>query len=98
MTSKAAEAERIAGNPLLEGLMTYAPLPGIADEMVSPDGSIRPAWQKLLSALGRMDETELANRFARADRYLSAMPACSTAPTARTPAASAPGRCPIFPS
>ncbi|MBB3977411.1 putative circularly permuted ATP-grasp superfamily protein/putative alpha-E superfamily protein [Rhizobium azooxidifex] len=70
MTSKAAEAERIAGNPLLEGLMTYAPLPGIADEMVSPDGSIRPAWQKLLSALGRMDETELANRFARADRYL----------------------------
>ncbi|WP_183805446.1 circularly permuted type 2 ATP-grasp protein [Mycoplana azooxidifex] len=50
--------------------MTYAPLPGIADEMVSPDGSIRPAWQKLLSALGRMDETELANRFARADRYL----------------------------
>ncbi|WP_412178781.1 circularly permuted type 2 ATP-grasp protein [Rhizobium sp. TRM96647] len=60
----------MAGNPLLEGLMTYAPLPGIADEMVSPDGSIRPAWQKLLSALGRMDETELANRFARADRYL----------------------------
>ncbi len=70
MTSKAAEAERIAGNPLLEGLMNYAPLPGIADEMVSPDGSIRPAWQKLLAALGRMDEAELANRFARADRYL----------------------------
>ena len=70
MTSTAAEAERIDGNPVLEGLMKYAPLPGIADEMVAPDGTVRPVWQPLLSALRRMDETELASRFARADRYL----------------------------
>ncbi|NVP55736.1 circularly permuted type 2 ATP-grasp protein [Rhizobium sp. DBTS2] len=50
--------------------MKYAPLPGIADEMVAPDGTVRPVWQPLLSALRRMDETELASRFARADRYL----------------------------
>lgn len=70
MTSTAAEAERIDGNPVLEGLMKYAPLPGIADEMVAPDGTVRPVWQPLLSALRRMDEAELASRFARADRYL----------------------------
>ncbi len=29
-----------------------------------------PVWQRLLSTLGRLDETDLANRFARADRYL----------------------------
>lgn len=48
----------------------YQPLTGIADEMVAADGSVRPVWKPLLAALNRMDEAELANRFARADRYL----------------------------
>nr|WP_244938017.1 circularly permuted type 2 ATP-grasp protein [Sinorhizobium sojae] len=48
----------------------YRALPGVADEMLDPNGNVRPVWQRLLSTLGRMDETELANRFARADRYL----------------------------
>lgn len=48
----------------------YRALPGIADEMLDPQGNVRPVWQRLLATLGRLDETELANRFARADRYL----------------------------
>ncbi|QRM57030.1 circularly permuted type 2 ATP-grasp protein [Sinorhizobium sp. BG8] len=38
--------------------------------MVDTNGSVRPVWRRLLSAIEKMDETELANRFARADRYL----------------------------
>nr|WP_257312125.1 circularly permuted type 2 ATP-grasp protein [Shinella pollutisoli] len=48
----------------------YAPLPGVADEMIDADGAVRPVWRHFLAALGRMDQTELAGRFARADRYL----------------------------
>lgn len=48
----------------------YRALPGIADEMLDAQGNVRPVWQRLLSTLGRLDETDLANRFARADRYL----------------------------
>ena len=48
----------------------YRALPGIADEMLDREGNVRPVWQRLLATLGRLDETELANRFARADRYL----------------------------
>ncbi len=48
----------------------YRALPGIADEMLDQEGNVRPVWQRLLATLGRLDETELANRFARADRYL----------------------------
>ncbi|OJF96629.1 circularly permuted type 2 ATP-grasp protein [Pararhizobium antarcticum] len=58
--------DRIASDPVFG----YAALPGIADEMLDTHGNVRPVWQHLLATIGRMDETELANRFARADRYL----------------------------
>jgi len=48
----------------------YAPLPGIADEMVDNSGAIRPVWQRFLAHLNLMPERDLAERFARADRYL----------------------------
>ena len=48
----------------------YAPLPGIADEMVDNSGAIRPVWQRFLAHLNLMPEKDLAERFARADRYL----------------------------
>ena len=60
------DGNRHAGDPLLG----YHALPGIADEMLDISGHVRPVWQHLLSALGQMSETDLANRFARADRYL----------------------------
>ncbi|MBB6483809.1 circularly permuted type 2 ATP-grasp protein [Rhizobium lusitanum] len=48
----------------------YSALPGVADEMVDNTGAVRPVWQNLRSALSRMSEQELTERFARADRYL----------------------------
>ena len=55
-----------AGDPIF----AYRPLPGIADEMVDNTGAVRPVWQKLVTALSRMSKEEIAERFARADRYL----------------------------
>src|SRR6218665_3046230 len=65
-TEAAKEQNRITDDPVFG----YRALPGIADEMVDINGNVRPVWQHLLANIGRMDETELSNRFARADRYL----------------------------
>ncbi|OOG72500.1 circularly permuted type 2 ATP-grasp protein [Sinorhizobium sp. A49] len=62
----AADRQGIDDDPVFG----YRALPGIADEMLDAQGNVRPVWQRLLSTLGRLDDTELANRFARADRYL----------------------------
>jgi uncharacterized circularly permuted ATP-grasp superfamily protein len=48
----------------------YAPLPGVPDEMVAPDGTIRPHWMPLLTSLAALGPGELQHRFATADRYL----------------------------
>lgn len=48
----------------------YSALPGVADEMVGNNGAVRPVWQKFLAALSELPAKELAERFARADRYL----------------------------
>lgn len=58
--------DRIGDDPVFG----YRALPGIADEMLDTHGNVRPVWRHFLSSIGRMDETELSNRFARADRYL----------------------------
>ncbi len=66
-TAEAMRSEnRIGGDPVFG----YRALPGIADEMLDTQGNVRPVWQHFLASIGRMDETELSNRFARADRYL----------------------------
>ncbi|MCZ4091472.1 circularly permuted type 2 ATP-grasp protein [Sinorhizobium psoraleae] len=64
-TAEATEQDRLD-----DPVFGYRALPGVADEMLDPHGNVRPVWQRLLSTLGRLDETDLANRFARADRYL----------------------------
>ena len=66
-TAQATRREDRIGNDPVFG---YRALPGIADEMLDTQGNVRPVWQHFLASIGRMDETELANRFARADRYL----------------------------
>ncbi|MCA0339739.1 MAG: circularly permuted type 2 ATP-grasp protein, partial [Proteobacteria bacterium] len=63
-------AERRAASAAKEPAHAYAPLPEVADEMVDTEGKVRPVWRHFLNALGRMDEADLAGRFARADRYL----------------------------
>ncbi len=46
----------------------YAPLPGIPDEFIGPDGKQRPHWTRLLEALALMGAEEVAQSFAAADK------------------------------
>ncbi len=48
----------------------YRLLPGVPDEMIDPSGTIRPGWDKLMSAFDALGPTELSSRFERADQYL----------------------------
>ena len=48
----------------------YRPLPGIVDEMMDADGSVRAHWRPLLSELATLGTDEINRRFAAADRYL----------------------------
>jgi uncharacterized circularly permuted ATP-grasp superfamily protein/uncharacterized alpha-E superfamily protein len=48
----------------------YQLQPGVPDEMIDPDGNIRPGWSELMSAFDRLGPAELAARFERADQYL----------------------------
>jgi uncharacterized circularly permuted ATP-grasp superfamily protein/uncharacterized alpha-E superfamily protein len=50
--------------------LDYRPLAGAPDEMLGPDGVVRPVWQHFLKRLSAMDEVELERRTDRADRYL----------------------------
>jgi uncharacterized circularly permuted ATP-grasp superfamily protein/uncharacterized alpha-E superfamily protein len=70
MAKKQVAKANDKGRPEQDPVAGYRALPGVADEMLDPHGNVRPVWQRLLATLGRMHETELANRFARADRYL----------------------------
>ncbi len=48
----------------------YRLIPGVPDEMVGPDGTIRPAWTGLIEGLDDLGHEEMATRFERADQYL----------------------------
>ena len=52
----------------------YRPGPGIHDEFVGPDSASRGvwngAWPRLLDRLGAFSETEIATRFASAERHI----------------------------
>lgn len=57
--------------PDLARLLAAYPLrPGIADELLQPDGSLRPVWAPLLELLAQETPEGLAARFARGDQYL----------------------------
>jgi uncharacterized circularly permuted ATP-grasp superfamily protein/uncharacterized alpha-E superfamily protein len=54
-------------NALLAG---YRPLPGVHDELVGPDGQIRPHWEPFLSEWCALSPDELTQRFGLADRHV----------------------------
>ncbi|PZU23261.1 MAG: hypothetical protein DI589_08760 [Shinella sp.] len=56
--------------PEASATLSYRAIPGVADEMLDTAGNVRPVWQPMLAALGRMSAHERGERFARADRYL----------------------------
>nr|WP_246714996.1 circularly permuted type 2 ATP-grasp protein [Aestuariivirga litoralis] len=48
----------------------YRALDGTPDELIGPEGQIRPAWAPLIAALESMTPADLAHRISRGTRYL----------------------------
>ena len=48
----------------------YAALPGLPDELLAPDGSMRPAWHRFLCHLAGLTDAEIAARLAAAGRHI----------------------------
>lgn len=58
---------RSSADRLLAG---YRPLDGVPDELMAPDGTVRPAWRAFIDAISAMTPAELDMRKARGDQYL----------------------------
>jgi len=48
----------------------YTPTPGVYDEMMAADGSIRPHWRRFLTGLESLAEAELTRRWDTAQRLI----------------------------
>ena len=48
----------------------YCVQPGMADELIAPDGTMRPVWQSFMQALSAMTDADRTARFARGAQYL----------------------------
>lgn len=48
----------------------YHPLAGAADEMMAPDGTVRPVWRPFIHHLTGLAAADVQQRFARGDEYL----------------------------
>jgi uncharacterized circularly permuted ATP-grasp superfamily protein/uncharacterized alpha-E superfamily protein len=70
LTEPAKEPEKSSGLALEQLLAGYRALPGVHDEMMSPDGEVRDHWRGLLAGLAALGSEELDRRFAAAARYL----------------------------
>ena len=57
-------------DPVARLLAGYRPPPGVADELLDPEGRLRPVWGPFVRHLARLSPEELARRFARGDQYL----------------------------
>ena len=64
------ERERIRDEGHDRLLRSYRETAGRADELIFPDGSLRPVWSGLIDHLARLAPREVEMRFARGDRYL----------------------------
>ncbi|SDK06797.1 circularly permuted type 2 ATP-grasp protein [Aliiruegeria lutimaris] len=56
--------------PLDQLLSDYVPQEGVPDELLGPDGEVRPVWAGFVKRLASMPDGRLAERIAHGDRYL----------------------------
>lgn len=52
-------------------LRTYRPLAGVSDELMAPDGTVRPVWTPFLNHFASLKDDEIPARFARGNQYLN---------------------------
>lgn len=62
--------EIMSEDPVARLLSGYKRMPGVPDELIGPDGGLRPVWAKFFPTLAGMSGDELEARKARGDRYL----------------------------
>lgn len=60
----------IPADPVAALLKDYHPPPQVADELMQPDGTLRPVWKPLIDLVAGLSSEELEQRFARGDQYL----------------------------
>ena len=65
-----ARGQRGGEDPVARLLAGYRPPPGVADELLDPQGRLRPVWRQFVAHLARLSPEELTRRFARGDQYL----------------------------
>jgi uncharacterized circularly permuted ATP-grasp superfamily protein/uncharacterized alpha-E superfamily protein len=61
---------RRVSDALPELLAGYSPIAGVSDELMDPQGRVRPVWRHFVDQFGRMAPDDVARRFARGDQYL----------------------------
>lgn len=59
-----------AVDPVRRLLASYIPPAGAADEMLDPQGQVRPVWRQFIEHFARLSPDEIDRRFARGDQYL----------------------------
>ncbi|WP_269585752.1 circularly permuted type 2 ATP-grasp protein [Roseibium sp. Sym1] len=52
-------------------LKAYRPFPGVSDELLYPDGRVRPVWRPFLDHLSGLSPETILERFARGNQYLN---------------------------
>ncbi len=65
--SRAERNDEVGADSLTRG---YAPAPGIYDEMMDPNGAIRPHWSKFLGELGGMSRFQIQESWETAQRLV----------------------------
>jgi len=65
------QGKTIANDPVANLLAAYQTMEGVPDELIGPDGAIRPVWASLIDAIARMTPEEITQRKARGDQYLA---------------------------
>ncbi|MGC9417634.1 MAG: circularly permuted type 2 ATP-grasp protein [Rhodovulum sp.] len=65
-----SSTDHLPDTPAAALLQGYHPPPGVADELLRPDGSVRPVWQPLIDLLSEQTAADLSQRFARGDQHL----------------------------
>lgn len=63
-------SETLHGEAMSRLLAAYRPPGGASDELVDPQGRIRPVWRDFIGHLARLAPDDIARRFARGEQYL----------------------------